>query len=59
MDMEAAAWAAKRYFEFKVLIPCHYRTFPLLAQDAEAMVAAMSGSGTEVRTPEVMEPVEI
>ena len=34
MDMKAAAWAAKKYFDFKTVIPCHYRTFPLLAQDA-------------------------
>ena len=27
MDMARAAYAAKRYFNFKTVIPCHYRTF--------------------------------
>ncbi len=34
MDMDRAAWAARKYFDFKTVIPCHYKTFPLLAQDA-------------------------
>ena len=34
MDMERAAFAARRFFDFRMVIPCHYRTFPLLAQDA-------------------------
>ena len=57
MDMEAAAWAARRYFDFKVVIPCHYRTFGALAQSAEPLVAALPG--VDVRVPEVMEPVTI
>ena len=28
MDMRRAAYAAKRYFNFETVIPCHYRTFP-------------------------------
>jgi L-ascorbate metabolism protein UlaG (beta-lactamase superfamily) len=57
MDMDRAAWAAKRYFDFKVVIPCHYRTFPLLAQSAEPLRAALPG--VDVRTPEVMEWIEL
>ena len=56
MDMRAAAWAAKRFFNFKTVIPCHYRTFPVLAQNADALVAALPG--VRVLTPQVMEPVE-
>lgn len=41
MDMKAAAWAAKKYFDFKVVIPCHYKTFPILAQDAEPLKAGL------------------
>ncbi|NNF91435.1 MAG: metal-dependent hydrolase, partial [Boseongicola sp.] len=37
MDMKAAAWAAKKFFDFKVVIPCHYKTFPLLAQTADEL----------------------
>lgn len=43
MDMERAAYAAKRYFAFKTVIPCHYKTFPLLAQTADALKAALPG----------------
>jgi L-ascorbate metabolism protein UlaG (beta-lactamase superfamily) len=53
MDMDRAAWAARRYFAFQVVIPCHYRTFPLLAQSAEPLRAGLPG--VDVRTPEVME----
>jgi L-ascorbate metabolism protein UlaG (beta-lactamase superfamily) len=57
MDMERAAWAARRFFDFKVVIPCHYRTFPLLAQSAEPLRQALPG--VDVRTPEVMETVAL
>lgn len=57
MDMERAAWAAKRYFDFRTVIPCHYDTFPLLKQDPEVMRRALPG--VEVLTPEVMETVEL
>lgn len=57
MDMKAAAWAAKKFFNFKTVIPCHYRTFPLLEKTADALVADLPG--VDVKTPEVMETVEI
>ncbi len=57
MDMERAAFAAKRFFDFKTVIPGHYRTFPLLAQSAQALVDALPG--VDVKTPDVMETVEI
>ena len=53
MDMTAAAWAARRFFDFKTVIPCHYKTFPILAQSADGLVEALPG--VDVRTPEVME----
>ena len=57
MDMEAAAWVAKKYFNFKVVIPCHYKTFPILAQSTDTLVAALPG--VDVKTPDVMDVVEI
>lgn len=57
MDMDRAAWAARKYFDFKTVIPGHYKTFPLLAQSAEALVAALPG--VDVKTPEVMETVSL
>jgi len=57
MDMARAAWAAKRYFDFRTVIPCHYRTFPLLEQSAEALKTGLPG--VEVIEPEVLAPIEI
>jgi len=57
MDMARAAWAAKRFFNFKTVIPGHYRTFPALEQSADALVAALPG--VRVLAPEVMETVTI
>ena len=57
MDMERAAWAARRYFDFTTVIPCHYKTFPLLAQDAQPLRDGLPG--VEVRTPEVMETIAL
>lgn len=56
MDMKRAAWAAKRFFEFETVIPCHYKTFPLLEQSAETMRAALPG--VRVVEAEVMKPFE-
>lgn len=55
MDMKAAAWAARKYFDFRTVIPCHYRTFPLLEQTAAALKAGLPKA--EVIEPEVMEPI--
>ncbi len=57
MDMARAAFAARTFFNFKTVIPCHYRTFPLLEQSGEALKAGLPG--VNVLTPEVMETIEI
>ena len=57
MDMKMAAWAAQRYFDFKVVIPAHYGTFPLLEQSADALIAGLPG--VRVIEPEVMVPIAI
>ena len=57
MDIARAAYAAKRYFDFKTVIPCHYGTFPVLAQSAQPLVEALPG--VDVKTPGVMEAVTI
>ena len=43
MGMERAAFAARTFFNFRTVIPCHYRTFPLLEQSAEALKAGLPG----------------
>ena len=57
MDMKRAGYAAKTFFNFETIIPCHYRTFPLLEQSAEVLQAAVPD--TRVIEPEVMEPIEL
>jgi len=57
MDMARAAYAAKRFFDFRTVIPCHYRTFPVLAQSAEVLKAGLPG--VDVIEPEVLVPIEI
>lgn len=57
MDMEGAAYAAKRFFDFKTLIPCHYGTFPILAQSAAPLAQALPD--VNVICPAVLEPVTI
>jgi L-ascorbate metabolism protein UlaG (beta-lactamase superfamily) len=57
MDMKAAAWAAQKYFNFKVVIPCHFKTFPILAQSADDLKAGLRG--VDVREPSVLESIEL
>lgn len=56
MDMTRAAFAARKYFNFHTVIPCHYRTFPLLEQNADVL---RRGLPPDVQTiePQVMEAI--
>ena len=56
MDMKRAGYAAARFFNFKTIIPCHYKTFPLLEQSAEALIKAVPR--VSVIEPEVMVPID-
>jgi L-ascorbate metabolism protein UlaG (beta-lactamase superfamily) len=55
MDMKRAAYAARTFFNFKTVIPCHYKTFPLLEQSADALIEGLPG--VEVIEPQVMKPI--
>ena len=57
MDMAKAAWAAKRYFNFKTVIPGHYRTFPILEQSAQVLTDALPD--VNVIEPQVLQAIEI
>ena len=57
MDMKRAGYAAKNFFNFNTVIPCHYRTFPILEQNADVLKAALPG--VNVIEPEVMQAIEI
>ncbi|MFP7673403.1 metal-dependent hydrolase [Marivita sp. S0852] len=57
MDMSGAAYVAKRYFDFKTLIPCHYRTFELLEQSADGLARALPE--VDVIEPQVMQAITL
>ncbi|SMX32518.1 metal-dependent hydrolase [Actibacterium lipolyticum] len=57
MDMRRAAYAAKEFFDFKTIIPCHYRTFPLLEQSAAVLKDNLPG--VDVIEPEVLAPITL
>ena len=57
MDMKRAAYAARKFFNFKTVIPCHYRTFPLLEQSADALKAGLPG--VNVIEPQMLQPIEL
>ena len=57
MDMRRAAYAAKTFFNFKTVIPCHYKTFPILEQSADVLKQALSG--VDVIEPKVMQVIEV
>ncbi len=48
MGGAVAALACQRYFKFKTVFPCHFGTFPIIDQTADAFVSAMEGSSTDV-----------
>jgi L-ascorbate metabolism protein UlaG (beta-lactamase superfamily) len=58
MNMERAAWAARRYFSFNLVIPCHYRTFPVLEQNADALRRGLPAD-VRVIEPDVLVPITV
>ncbi|MCL5777132.1 metal-dependent hydrolase [Limibaculum sp. FT325] len=57
MDATRAAYACRKFFDFKGVIVSHYRTFPLLAQSADEFRAKVAP--LTVHAPEVMESVTL
>ena len=57
MDMTRAAFAAKYFFNFKTLIPCHFQTFPILEQSAETLIRELPE--VNVIEPEVMRTITL
>jgi L-ascorbate metabolism protein UlaG (beta-lactamase superfamily) len=56
MGAKTAALACKRFFEFELIVPCHYGTFPVLDETADKFIAEMGGN--TVLVPEVGVPFE-
>lgn len=48
MDARQAALACKKFFKFKTIVPMHYGTFPIIAQDPSEFVALMDGHNVKV-----------
>lgn len=57
MGARTAALACKKFFNFKTIIPCHYGTFPIIDQSADAFVSLMDGSN--VRVAKIGESIEV
>ena len=57
MDSRRAAFACRKFFDFKAVIPCHYKTFPLLEQTADDFVEGVAP--TKVHVLDVMESVTL
>ena len=49
MGGAVAALACRRYFDFEAIVPCHYGSFPVVDQTADAFVAAMEGEADRVK----------
>ncbi|QBK30446.1 metal-dependent hydrolase [Roseitalea porphyridii] len=59
MGAQAAALACRRYFNFDKVIPCHFGSFPIIDQTADAFVDAMEGESGTVLLPKIGEPVDV
>lgn len=59
MGGRMAAMACRRFFDFRAIIPCHYGTFGMLDQSADAFLAAMGGEAGKVIIPERGTPFEV
>ena len=54
MGAKTAAYACRHFFDFDLVIPCHYGTFPIIEPNAERFTALMdSVRGTTVKVPEI------
>jgi L-ascorbate metabolism protein UlaG (beta-lactamase superfamily) len=57
MGAQTAAMACKRFFDFDLVIPCHYGTFPIIDQTADSFLEEMDNE--EVVVPMVGEVVDV
>ena len=59
MNPKTAALACTRYFNFSTVFPCHYKTFPILVQDAGEFVTAMADRAGAVNVLDVGGTAEV
>jgi L-ascorbate metabolism protein UlaG (beta-lactamase superfamily) len=49
MSPRTAALACRRFFKFETIIPCHYKTFPVLVQSPEPFIKELGTDGAKVK----------
>ncbi len=59
MGGAVAALACQRFFDFKVAIPCHYGSFPIIDQTPEKFLLGMEGTRSRVIAPTAGDSVEV
>jgi L-ascorbate metabolism protein UlaG (beta-lactamase superfamily) len=59
MGGRTAALAMTRFVRPKIAIPCHFGTFPIIDQNADAFVAALAGSDVRALLPKNGEAIDI
>ncbi|MBA4219294.1 MAG: metal-dependent hydrolase [Methylobacterium sp.] len=59
MGAKTAALAMTRFVKPKLAIPCHYGSFPIIAQDAAVFIEGLKGSGVEALVPEKGKAVKV
>jgi L-ascorbate metabolism protein UlaG (beta-lactamase superfamily) len=59
MGPRTAAFACNKFFDFELIIPCHYKTFPPLLQSADPFIEAMGDKAGKVRAIQSGESITI
>jgi L-ascorbate metabolism protein UlaG (beta-lactamase superfamily) len=60
MGPRLAAHACRHFFDFDLIVPCHYGTFPIIEPNAERFLSMMDGLfSTTVKVPVIGEPFEV
>jgi L-ascorbate metabolism protein UlaG (beta-lactamase superfamily) len=60
MNPETAAYACRTFFKFKIIIPCHYATFPgYLLPDPSRFIKAMGASKKSVKALRIGESISL
>lgn len=60
MGAKTAAYACRHFFDFDIVVPCHYGTFPIIDPSADRFTELMdSVRGTTVKVPKIGEPFEV
>jgi L-ascorbate metabolism protein UlaG (beta-lactamase superfamily) len=58
MGARTAAYAVNNFFDFETVVPCHYATFGLLDQSADAFRQQVTNKKTKIVVPEKGKPFE-